>query len=278
MAGKTCIVTGANSGIGRETALGLAKEGAKLIMLARSKQKGDEARKYIISASNTQVDLMLCDLSSMTEVRRFAREFSTNYDRLDVLINNAGAVFSKRDVTPEGFEMTFAVNYLAPFLLTHELLPILKSSAPSRIINLTSGLHSRARIDLDDLQSKRKYKGMDAYQTSKLMDLLFTYKLARELQGTGVSVNVVSPGFVATNLGSSSGSRMSKIMFGMMKPFQLSPAEGAETSIYVATSSELEGVTGRHFAKCQDKDTSDESYDTDLQDELWNRTIEILGL
>lgn len=119
---------------------------------------------------------------------------------------------------------------------------------------------------------------MDAYQTSKLMDLLFTYKLARELQGTGVSVNVVSPGFVATNLGSSSGSRMSKIMFGMMKPFQLSPAEGAETSIYVATSSELEGVTGRHFAKCQDKDTSDESYDTDLQDELWNRTIEILGL
>ncbi len=279
MIGKVCIVTGANSGIGRETALGLAKEGARVVMVVRNQQRGEEAREYVVSeSSNTRVDLALCDLSIMAEVRRFTREFSDQNDQLHVLINNAGAVFSKRDITSEGFERTFAVNYLAAFLLTHELLPLLRASAPSRVINLTSGLHSRAKIDLDDMQSAKKYKGMETYQKTKLMDLLFSYKLARELEGTDVSVNVVSPGFVATNLGASSGSRVSKIMFGMMKPFQSSPKQGAETSIYVATSTELDGVTGKHFAKCQEKETSVESYDTNLQDGLWEKTTELLSL
>ncbi len=279
MTGKVCLVTGANSGIGRETALGLASAGAKVVMLARNEQKGEAAREYIISeSSNKDVNLVLCDLSNMQEIRRFAQQFLEDYDKLDVLINNAGAVFSKRNVTSEGFERTLAVNYLAPFLLTHELLRLLKSSAPARVINLTSGLHSKAKLDLDDIQSETRYKGMDTYQTTKLMVLLFSYKLARILQGTGVTVNAVSPGFVATNLGRNSGSLMSRIMFGMMKPFQISPKEGAATSLYAATSIELEGVTGKHFAKSQETDTSTISHDASLQDDLWTRTISMLGL
>jgi len=276
---KVCIVTGANSGIGKETALGLAKEGVSLVMLVRNPERGQEAKDYIIAeSSNEHVDMMVCDLSSMAEIRRFTVEFSQRYNRLDILVNNAGAVFSKREVTIDGFERSLAVNYLAPFLLTHELLPLLKSSAPSRVINLTSGLHSRGKVNLDDLQSKNKYKRMEAYQSSKLMVLLFTYKIARTLDGTGVFVNAVSPGFVATNLGRSSGSRLSSIMFGMMKPFQLTPVEGAETSLYVATSPELDGVSGKHFAKCQEKETAEVSYDITLQDDLWEQTIQMLGL
>jgi len=279
MNGKVCIVTGANSGIGKETALGLAKQGSTVVMIVRNTEKGNEAREYIVSeSSNSNVDMMLCDLSVMSDIRDVANKFSSKYDRLDVLINNAGCVNSRRELTSDGFERTLAVNYLAPFLLTHELLTLLKASAPSRILNLTSGLHSRAKIDLDDLNSEKKYKSMDVYQRTKLMDILFTYKLARTLQGTGVTVNVVSPGFVATNLGKSSGSMASRIMFGMMKPFQLTPVEGAMTSIYAAMAPELESITGKHFTKSQEAETSPETYDIEFQDRLWERTIELLGL
>ncbi len=279
MNGKVCIVTGANSGIGKETALGLAKQGSTVVMIVRNTEKGNEAREYIVSeSSNSNVDMMLCDLSVMSDIRDVANKFSSKYDRLDVLINNAGCVNSRRELTSDGFERTLAVNYLAPFLLTHELLTLLKASAPSRILNLTSGLHSRAKIDLDDLNSEKKYKSMDVYQRTKLMDIFFTYKLARTLQGTGVTVNVVSPGFVATNLGKSSGSMASRIMFGMMKPFQLTPVEGAMTSIYAAMAPELESITGKHFTKSQEAETSPETYDIEFQDRLWERTIELLGL
>jgi NAD(P)-dependent dehydrogenase (short-subunit alcohol dehydrogenase family) len=278
MDGKVCIVTGANSGIGRETALGLAQQGAHVVMLVRNEERGNEAKEYVIEKScSRSIDLMLCDLSSMEQIRRFSKDYREKYNRLDVLINNAGAVISKREQTAEGFEKTFAVNYLAPFLLTQELLPILRSSSPSRVINLTSGLHSRAKVNLENLQSEGKYKGMNAYGSAKLMVVLFTYKMARELEGTGVTCNVVSPGFVATNLGRSSGSRMNSIMFGMMKPFQLSPTEGAETSLYAATTPDLEEVSGRHFAKSQEKKSAEATYDTDLQDELWDTTLKLLG-
>lgn len=279
MKDKVVIVTGSNSGIGRETALALAEMGATVVAVVRNRELGEQACEAIMAETgNELVDMMLCDLSSMSTIKEFAREFKNKYNRLDVLINNAGAVFSKRDVTTEGFERTLAVNYLAPFLLTHELLPLLKTSAPARVINLSSGLARRAELNLDDLQTESGYKSRKVYGKVKLMVEMFTYELARQLENTGVSVNVVHPGFVATNLGRSSGSLSSRIMFGMMKPFQLSPKEGAETSVYVATSSELDGITGKCFTKNQETKTSEVSYDVNLQKQLWDATVSLLGL
>ena len=279
MKGKVVIVTGSNSGIGRETALALAEKGATVVSVVRNQEMGQQACETIVTETgNESVDMMLCDLSSMSTIRKFAEEFKNRYDRLDVLINNAGAVFSKKQVTDEGFELTLAVNYLAPFLLTHELLTLLKASTPSRVINLSSGLASRAELNLDDLQSESGFKSRKVYSGAKLMIEMFTYELARRLEGTGVSINVVRPGFVATNLGRSSGSLSSRVMFGMMKPFQLSPKEGAETSVYVASSPEVEGVTGKCFSKCKVTTTSEISYDVEKQKLLWDMTSEILGL
>jgi len=276
---KVCIVTGSNSGIGKETALDLAEMGAVVVMVVRNKERGEVACLEIIEQSgNSSVDLMICDLCSMDSIRSFASEFKNKYNRLDVLVNNAGAVFNKKQVTPEGFELTFAVNYLAPFLLTQELLPLLKTSTPSRVINLSSGLHKSAKLDLGDLQSESSYKSMSVYATTKLMVIMHTYELARRLKDTGVSVNVVLPGFVATNLGRNTGSLMSRIMFGMMKPFQLSAKEGAETSVYVASSNNLQGVTGKCFSKKEVIETSETSNDVDLQKQLWNTTVSLLGL
>lgn len=279
MKDKVCIVTGSNSGIGKETALALAEMNAKVVMVVRNRERGEEARLEIVEKSgNRCVDLMICDLSSIESIRNFVAKFRNEYNRLDVLVNNAGAVFNNRQVTTDGFEQTFAVNYLAPFLLTHELLPLMKESAPSRVINISSGLHRSAKIDLSDLQSELSYNAMKVYGSAKLMVVMQTYEMARYLKDTGVSVNVVLPGFVATNLGRNTGSRMSKIMFGMMKPFQLSPKEGAETSVYVASSPDIEGVTGKCFEKKAETETSEISYDVQLQKQLWNHTINLLGL
>lgn len=279
MKDKVCIVTGSNSGIGKETALALAEMGATVVSVVRNRELGEQACESIVTESgNESVDMMLCDLSSMSTIKKFAEEFKTKYDRLDVLINNAGAVFSKREVTSEGFERTLAVNYLAPFLLTHNLLSLLKTSAPSRVINLSSGLANRAKLNLEDLQSESGYKSREVYGSAKLKVEMFTYEMARWLENTGVSVNVVRPGFVATNLGRSSGSFSSRIMFGMMKPFQLSPKEGAETSVYVASSPEVEGITGKCFRKCEVTTTSEISYDIEKQKQLWNTTVNLLGL
>lgn len=279
MHGKVCIVTGCSSGIGRETALALAEMGATIIMAVRSLERGQAALEYILQETNEpHIELMKCDVASRTSIERFASEFTGKFDSLHVLVNNAGAVFSRRQVTEDGFERTLAVNYLGPFLLTRELLPILKSSAPSRVINLCSGLYKSGSVVLDDLQSEAKYSSQQVYRNSKLMVLMHTYSLAKKLEGSGVSVNAVLPGFVATNLGKNSGSRMQSLMFGMMKPFQLSPKEGAETSVYVATSSEVEGISGKCFSKKQVTATTETSNDESLQKMLWSKTLEILGL
>jgi len=287
MKGKICIITGSNSGIGKETAIGLAKMGATIIMVVRDQERGDKARKEIVKQTgNDSVDLMICDLSSMSSIRHFAEEFKKKYDRLDVLINNAGAVFSKREVTSEGFERTLAVNYLGPFLLTHELMDLLKSSAPSRIINVSSGLAKDGKVDLDDLQSEKNYPRMKAYSrrhapvydNAKLMVMMFTYELARRLKGSGVTVNVLMPGFTATNLGKSSGSLTSSIMFKMVRPMQQSAKKGAETSIYLASSNEVKDLTGKCFAKKRETETFPASYDEELQKRLWSKTESMLGL
>ena len=287
MKGKICIVTGSNSGIGKETALSLAKTGAHVVMVVRSQDRGEKARLEIVKQTgNNSIDLMICDLSSMDSIRRFVKEFKRKYDRLDVLVNNAGAMFNKREVTPEGFERTLAVNYLGPFLLTHELLDLLKSSAPSRIINVSSGLAKNGKVDLDDLQSEKNYKGSKAYSkvrapvyaNTKLMLMMFTYELARRLKGSGVTANVLMPGFVATNLGKNSGSLSSSIMFKMVRPMQVSAKKGAETSIYLASSEDVKDVTGKCFIKKKEAMTCPASYDEEQQKCLWNKTESMLSL
>lgn len=278
MKGKVCMVTGSNSGIGKETARALASMRATLVMAVRSQERGEAARRDIVgTVHNDSVAVMICDLSSMSSIRQFAKEFRQRFDRLDVLVNNAGAVFNDRKVTADGFERTLAVDYLGPFLLTQELLPLLKASAPSRIINLSSGLAKSGVIDLEDLQSEKKYNGMKAYNNAKLMVLLWTYKQARELEGTGVTVNAAMPGFVATNLGRSSGMR-NTILFGMMQPFQSSPRKGAETSIYLASSDKVKGMTGKYLNRMKEEKTIEASYDRDLQDRLWEATLKLLRL
>ncbi len=286
MRGKNCIVTGSNSGIGKETALNLAKMGATVVMVVRKKELGEKAQKEIVKQSgNTEVDLMICDLSSMESIRQFAVEFKKKFKKLDVLINNAGAVFNKREVTPEGFERTFAVNYLGPFLLTYELMDMLKASAPSRIINVSSGLARDGRVDLDDLQGenpagKKAYSHARSpfYANTKLMLILYTYELAKRLQGSGVTANVVLPGFTATNLGKNSGSLRSSIMFKMVRPMQQSAKKGAETSIYLASSDEVKGITGKCFEKKKETSTCPASYDEDFQRRLWIKTESLLGI
>ena len=279
MTGRICIVTGSNSGIGKETALGLAKIGATIVMVVRDKTKGETALKEIVNQTgNKKIDLMICDLSLMDSIRCFAEEFKKTYSRLDVLMNNAGAVFDKRQITPEGFERTFAVDYLAPFLLTHELLGLLKASTPSRIINVTSGLAKKGHVDLKNLQSEKNYSGMKAYSNAKLMLIMYTYELARRLEGTGVTANVLMPGFVATNLGKNSGSLRSSIMFRIVRPMQISAKKGAETSVYLASSEDIKAVSGKCFSKKKMTITCTESYKEEKQKLLWNKTQNILGL
>ncbi len=285
--GKICVVTGSNSGIGKETALSLAKMDACVVMVVRNYERGEKTRLEIVKQTgNKSIDLMICDLSSMNSIRRFAKEFKTKYDRLDVLVNNAGAMFNKREVTPEGFERTLAVNYLGPFLLTHELLDLLKSCAPSRIINVSSGLAKDGKVDLNDLQSEKDFAGTKAYSrvrapvyaNTKLMLMMFTYELARRLKDTRVTANVLMPGFVATNLGKNSGSLSSSIMFKMVRPMQVSAKKGAETSVYLASSNEVNEVTGKCFAKKKEATTCPISYDEELQKRLWDKTESMLGL
>ena len=278
MNGKVCIVTGSNSGIGKETALALANMGATVVMVVRNPERGERARTEIMNETgNRATDLMICDLSSMESVRQFAKEFRSKCDKLHVLVNNAGVFVGKREFTVDGFERTLAVNYFAPFLLTHELLPLLKYSAPSRIINIGSGMHRSGRIDFDDLQCKN-CKAMKAYANSKLMLTTYTYELSRRLQGTGVTANVVEPGFVGTNLGSNSGSLLYSLAYRMARPMQITAKKAAETPAYLASSLEVDGATGKCFYELKETTTAQASYDQQTQRLLFDTTLELLKL
>ena len=276
---KVYVVTGSNSGIGKETAKALARMGATVVMAVRSRERGESARTEIVEASgNEAVDVMVCDVSSKESIGHFVEGFESRYDRLDVLINNAGAVFGRREDNVDGFESTLAVNYLGPFSLTLELLPLLRKSAPSRVVNVSSGMHKTGKIDLDDLQGRGRFKGMEAYANAKLMVTTWTYELARRLEGTGVTANVVEPGFVATNLGRNSGSLFNAISFRLVRFLQTTPEKGAETSVYAASAEELEGVTGKSFAKSRESTSAEVSYDPEVRRRLWDATVELLGL
>ena len=284
MQGKTVVVTGGNSGIGLETAAALAGMGARVIVTARNADKGRAAVAGIVQrfGGQAQVQLVVFDLADLASVRRGADEILEQAPRLDVLVNNAGVVLSERHETVDGFEATFATNHLGPFLLTNLLLDRLRQSAPSRIVNVASTAHNTARkgIPFDDLQStKKRYRGMRVYGESKLANILFTVELARRLAGTGVTANALHPGTVRTGYGGDGDAR-GFLAFGIKiaQPFFLSPAKGARTSVYLASSPEVEGVSGQYFDKCKPAKSRRWAQDTEAAQRLWQVSQDLVGL
>ena len=278
---KVCVITGATSGIGEATALGLAKMGATVVIVGRDEKQGVAAQNEIQNKSgNPDVDLLLADLSSQAEIRKLAEEITARYPTLHVLINNAGIAPVKRSVTLDGIERVFAVNYLAPFLLTNLLLELLKASAPARIINVAGDFHRKATIQFDDLMSEKYYDGVRANNQAKLALILFTYELSRRLDGTGVTVNCLHPGAVATDgpLKDPDLPAFSRVMYKLVRVFFASPEKGAETSVYLSASSEVENVSGKYFIKKTSVESSPESYDEEIARRLWKISEELTGL
>jgi retinol dehydrogenase 14 len=274
MAGKTCVVTGANSGIGKETALGLARMGARVVLVCRNARKGELALSEIQrETGSTQLDLLLADLSSLASVRALTAQVQQRYPRLDVLINNAGAAVPSRTLSADGIEMTLAANHLGPSLLTCLLLDLLKSSAPSRIVNVSSEAQRNARLEMDDLQfARRKYHALAAYGQSKLLMNAFTFELARRLEGTGVTANCLHPGVVATNIWPPDAPWFFKLAVAAMKPFMLDATRGAEVTLYVATAPEVAGVSGQYFVKSKVAPSSPLSRDPKVMADVWRWT------
>lgn len=266
MTGRVCVVTGANRGIGRATAHGLARLGAKVILVCRRKEDGD-AVAHEIGLEGSLPDVITADLSSQASIRHAAVELRGRYPSLHVLINNAGVIPRRREVTVDGLEMQLAVNHLACFLLTGLLLPQLQAGAPSRIINVSSGAHTHAEIDFEDLQAERGYDPKDVYSRTKLMNVLFTYELGRRLRGTRVTANCLNPGVVATRMLADYMGVASAA--GPASTFGAKPEEGAETSIYLASSPDVEGVTGNYFERKRARRSSRESYDEAAARRLW---------
>lgn len=274
MKGKTCLVTGATSGIGLKTAEGLAALGARVIVVGRNApwvtalaaRLGPETGAHVV------------DLSSQADVRRLAQEVQERYERIDVLINNAGAFFQRRQESAEGVEMTFALNHLAPFLLTNLLLDYLKAGGPARIITVASAVHRGAKLDFDDIEGKAKYSGWSAYGRSKLANIAFTYELARRLEGSGVTANCLHPGFVASKFGHNNSGLVTGLMRLGQRLFAISEEKGALTSIHLASSAELESVSGKYFAKSKPTASSAVSHDKNAQTRLWEVSSEMVGL
>ena len=277
--GKICMVTGATSGIGAVTARALAQKGARVIIVARNVNRCENTVAEIIQTTgNHAVEYMLADLSSQDEIHNLVRVYQDKYERLDVLVNNAGGFFMSRLESIDGIEMTFALNHLNYFLLTNLLIETIKASAPARIVNVSSAAHQNASIDFDDLQDKHNYSGWQAYGQSKLANILFTYELARRLEGTGVTVNALHPGFVATNFGANNAGFLGTLVRRFMNLFSIDVETGAQTSIYLTASAEVEGVTGKYFVKQQAVASSEISYDQTTAKRLWEISEEMTGV
>lgn len=268
MIGKICLVTGATDGIGKVTARALAERGATVIGVGRSPAKIETTLAEVGKTPGT-LEFLTADLSSQAQVRALVEEFRSKYGQLHVLVNNAGALFTSYRETVDHIEMTFALNHLSYFLLTNLLLETITSSAPARIINVASDAHQNSDINFDDLYHRKHYSGWDAYGASKLANILFTYELARRLEGTRITVNAVHPGFVHTNFQRAAG-------LSMRGP--LTPEEGADTQIWLATADDLEGVTGKYFVRRRDIRSSDESYDDAVARRLWDVSAKLVGL
>ncbi len=273
--GKTAIITGATSGIGKVTALAIARKGAHLVLPVRNIEKGEALKEEIKQQTGSKaVELMSCDLASLDSIRSFVKQFLEKYDRLDLLINNAGLWESKRKESADGVEMNFAVNHLAPFLMTNLLLDLIKKSAPARIVNVSSTAHKYAKMNFADIEGKKGWSSMKSYAQSKLANIFFTRKLAHELAGTGVTVNCLHPGVVSTRLFDNMPGLFRRI-FGL---FMISPEKGAETSIFLATSPEVEGISGAYYKKKKMAKTTRHAEDMKAADMLWEVSKEYCGL
>jgi retinol dehydrogenase 14 len=277
MAGKTVLITGGTAGIGKATALGLATMGAHVAITGRDPARTEAAAGQVHAAGGGQVDAFVADLSSQSEVRRLADEVLERLSRIDVLVNNAGGYWNTRQVTADGLEHTFALNHLAPFLLTHLLLERLTHSAPARVVTVSSHAHAEGRIDFDDLQGERSYSGARAYNQSKLANVLFTYELARKLRATSVTANALHPGVVNTSFGADDPSSVQRLLVPFMRPFMKTPAEGAATPIHLASAPDLERVTGRYFANSKPKKSSQRSYDQATAARLWQVSADLVA-
>lgn len=278
MGGKVVLVTGATNGIGKVTALELAKMGATVVLVGRNAAKMERVLAEIRqeAGSAAKLDSIIGDLSLMKDVRQVAETFLKRYERLDVLVNNAGGFFANREETAEGYEMTFALNHLNYFLLTKLLLPVLKKSAPARIVNVSSGAHMGQTVHFDNLQREKGYSSWRVYGESKLMNILFTRSLVKRLTGSGVTVNVLHPGFVSTSFGHGRGVFDFFIRL-TQKLFAISPEEGAKTSIFLASSPEVEGISGAYFAKSRPQQPSQAAQDDAAADKLWQISEEIVS-
>jgi len=278
LAGRTVLVTGGTGGIGRATALSLATMGAHLAITGRDRERSEDAAREIRAAGAGRVDVFVADMSSQAEVRRLADEVLQGLPRIDVLVNNVGGYWNTRHVTADGLERTFALNHLAPFLLTSLLLDRLKESAPARVVTVSSGAQAMGRIDFDDLQGERSYSGARAYSQSKLANVLFTYELARRLPASAVTANALHPGVVRTSFGADDPAGVQRLLVPLVRPFMKTPAQGAATSIHLASSPDVEGVTGRYFANSKPRRSSKRSYDEAAAARLWQVSADLVGL
>jgi NAD(P)-dependent dehydrogenase (short-subunit alcohol dehydrogenase family) len=277
MAGRTVLVTGGTAGIGRATAAGLAAMGARVAITGRDRARAERTAEQIGAAADRPVDVFAADLSSQAEVRRLAHEVLDAYPRLDVLVNNVGGYWNTRRVTADGLEHTFALNHLAPFLLTSLLLDRLAQSE-GRVVTVASDAHKQGRIDFDDLQAERSYSGSRAYSQSKLANVLFTYELARRLGAGGVTANAVHPGVVRTSFGAEDPGGAQRLLVPLLRPFLKSPRSGATTSIHAASAPALAGRTGLYLAASRARRSSAQSYDTTAAVRLWRVSADLTGL
>jgi len=278
MQGRVCIVTGASAGIGQATALGLARMGAIVVLVCRNRERAEVARSLIrATTGNDAVDFVLADLSSQAEIHRLARDLLARYPQIQVLVNNAGVINRKRETTVDGIETVFAVNHLAYFLLTHLLLERLTISGSARIVNVASDAHRWGNLDFDDLQNARKYRPFPVYGQSKLCNILFTRELARWVAGTGVTVNCLHPGGVATGLGWNNG-WWAVLIAKSLRPFFRTPEQGADTAIYLATSPEVEAVNGKYFYNRREIQPSPAAQDDAAAKQLWRISAELTGV
>ena len=278
MQNKICLITGATSGIGQAAASALAKTGVTVIVVGRSEERCQNTVAHIQrETGNFHVDYLLADLSIQAQVRQLAADFKARYKRLDVLVNDAGAIFLRRQVSADGIEMNFALNHLAYFLLTNLLLDTLKASAPARVVNVASNSHRNSHLDFDNLQLNRGYNPMRAYGRSKLANLYFTYELARRLDSTGVTVNAMHPGFVHTNMAANNG-WLVRLFLPLIHRNSLTPEQGARTAVYLASSPDVETVTGKYFVREREVASDPVSYDEAAARRLWEVSEEMTGL